>query len=189
MTDHSPDEFAGRTIQSGESAAASDVVFVYGTLTDEAHVANLLDTYRFLGSAVCLGLQRIDGRYPTLVPGDRVAGRLLETPETDRLDAYEGVDRGLYVRVSVPVDGDGDTVDGVDDGIDHIATELDGIDTASVYIGEPSRLGIDLAAVSTVDQTGSNQLWPPGDSFADRAETYRRSADVRIVTKSQPDDP
>jgi|GEM_PF-2553281 AIG2-like family. len=79
----------------------ADLVFVYGTLTDDEQVAALLDSYRFVGDAVCTGLRRVDGRYPTLVPGESVTGRLLETDEIDRLDRYEGVERGLYHRLPV----------------------------------------------------------------------------------------
>lgn len=81
-------------------------VFVYGTLTDPVTVDELLDDWRYDGEAVLDGLARVDGRYPTLSPGGRTAGRLLVTPELDRLDEYEAVDGGLYVRVAVPmVDG------------------------------------------------------------------------------------
>ncbi|MFC7019933.1 MULTISPECIES: gamma-glutamylcyclotransferase family protein [Haloarcula] len=77
-------------------------VFVYGTLTDPATAASVLETYTYRGSATLAGLHRVDGRYPTLAPGGTADGRLLWTPEVTALDAYEGVDRGLYVRVSLP---------------------------------------------------------------------------------------
>ncbi|GAB3668443.1 gamma-glutamylcyclotransferase family protein [Halopiger thermotolerans] len=105
-------------------------VFVYGTLTDPERVETVLDgrppaAYAFGGDAMLEGLHRVDGEYPTLAPGGTVDGRLLsvDEPGLERLDRYEGVDRGLYVRVSVPVD--------------------DGDDRAAVYVGEPARLGID----------------------------------------------
>lgn len=94
-------------------------IFVYGTLTDAAAVDALLDEWRYDGEAVLDGLGRVDGRYPTLAPDGSTAGRLLVTPELERLDAYEGVDRGLYVRAAVPM------VDG---------------DRAWVYVGHPDRL-------------------------------------------------
>lgn len=94
-------------------------VFVYGTLTDASRAEALLDEWRFDGDAVLVGLRRVDGRYPTLAPGGTTAGRLLVTPELDRLDAYEGVDRGLYVRAAVPL-ADGDR--------------------AWLYVGDPDRL-------------------------------------------------
>jgi len=50
------------------------LVCVHGTLTDDEQVASLLDSYRFVGSATCVGLRRIDGRYSTLVSGDSTAG-------------------------------------------------------------------------------------------------------------------
>lgn len=78
-------------------------IFVYGTLTDASQVEALLDDWRFDGGAVLEGLHSVEGRYPTLAPGGTATGRLLVTPELDRLDAYEDVDRGLYVRVAVPM--------------------------------------------------------------------------------------
>ncbi len=92
-------------------------VFVYGTLTDPDRVDALLDTWSFGPDARLRGLRRVEGRYPTLVPGDSVDGRILRTPEIDRLDAYEGVDSGLYVRVELPGEG------------------------VSLYVGRPDRLG------------------------------------------------
>jgi gamma-glutamylaminecyclotransferase len=97
-------------------------VFVYGTLTDSERVASLLDGYEIGPPAILRGLHRVDGRYPTLAPGGDCEGRLLETTEIDRLDAYEGLDSGLYVRVSIPVsDGDG----------------------AECYVGDPTLLDAD----------------------------------------------
>lgn len=99
-------------------------VFVYGTLTAPDRVGELLDSFVFVGAATLHGLHAVEGRYPTLAPGGRVAGRLLRTDEIERLDRYEGVDRGLYVRVSVPLVG-GDP------------------DEAAVYVGDPERLEAD----------------------------------------------
>jgi gamma-glutamylcyclotransferase (GGCT)/AIG2-like uncharacterized protein YtfP len=95
-------------------------VFVYGTLTTPERVAEVVDSYAFVGPAHLHGLHIVEGRYPTLAPGGRAAGRLLRTDELDRLDAYEGVDGGLYVRVSLP--------------------RTDGGEVA-VYVGDPDRLG------------------------------------------------
>jgi gamma-glutamylcyclotransferase (GGCT)/AIG2-like uncharacterized protein YtfP len=95
-------------------------VFVYGTLTSPERVAEVVDSYAFVGPAHLHGLHIVEGRYPTLAPGGRAAGRLLRTDELDRLDAYEGVDGGLYVRVSLP--------------------RTDGGQVA-VYVGDPDRLG------------------------------------------------
>jgi gamma-glutamylcyclotransferase (GGCT)/AIG2-like uncharacterized protein YtfP len=96
-------------------------VFVYGTLTDSETAAAVLQHWSFCGTAVLEGLHVVEGDYPTLGPGGRTQGRLLETAEVDRLDAYEGVDRGLYVRVTVPHTGDGP-------------------DEVAVYVGDPDRL-------------------------------------------------
>lgn len=97
-------------------------VFVYGTLTDATRAASLLDDFAYVGAATLSGLHRIDGRYPTLAPGGSVAGRLLRTDEIETLDGYEGVERGLYVRVSVSIEGDHDR------------------NEAAVYVGDPALL-------------------------------------------------
>ena len=79
-------------------------LFVYGTLTEPRRVAELVESHVFVGAATLRGLHPVKGRYPTLVPGGRVAGRLLRTDDVDAVDAYEGVGRDLYVRVNVPTD-------------------------------------------------------------------------------------
>ena len=96
-------------------------VFVYGTLTDPVTAGRILDRYEFRGGAELDGLHRLDGEYPTLVPGGTYEGRILSTSERGTLDRYEGVERGLYVRRSLPLDG-GDSVD--------------------CYIGDPGALGV-----------------------------------------------
>ncbi len=96
-------------------------VFVYGTLTDADRAATVLEDFSYEGSATLDGLRRVDGEYPTLVPEGCVEGRILRTSQTDRLDAYEGVDRGLYVRVSIPT-ADGETVE--------------------TFVGDPDPLGV-----------------------------------------------
>lgn len=97
-------------------------VFVYGTLTDQDRAGAVLDGFEYVGEAVLDGLHRVEGRYPTLAPGGTTDGRLLRTDEVAALDRYEGVDRGLYVRVAVPRDGGG---------------------TVQVYVGDPGRLDAD----------------------------------------------
>jgi gamma-glutamylcyclotransferase (GGCT)/AIG2-like uncharacterized protein YtfP len=97
-------------------------VFVYGTLTNPERVADLVDSYAFVGPARLRGLHLVEGRYPTLAPGGEAAGRLLRTEAVDRIDDYEGVDDGLYVRVSVPRTDGGE---------------------AAVYVGDPDRLDAD----------------------------------------------
>jgi gamma-glutamylcyclotransferase (GGCT)/AIG2-like uncharacterized protein YtfP len=94
-------------------------VFVYGTLTSPERVAQVVDSYVFVGPARLHGLHLVEGRYPTLAPGGEAAGRLLRTAELDRLDDYEGVAGDLYVRVSVPRTDGGE---------------------AAVYVGDPARL-------------------------------------------------
>lgn len=81
-------------------------LFVYGTLTDRSVAADVLATFEYGPDAVLEGLARVDGRYPTLAPGGRTTGRILLTDDVAVLDRYEGVDRGLYVRIRIPrVDG------------------------------------------------------------------------------------
>ena len=99
------------------------VAFVYGTLTEPDRVADLLESFVFVGPAVLSGLHAVDGDYPTLAPGGSVAGRLLRTQELDRLDEYERVADGLYTRVTVPGDDD--------------------LGEVAVYVGDPDRLGAD----------------------------------------------
>jgi len=96
-------------------------VFVYGTLLDPQRARAVLPSFTDTGEAVLDGLHRVDGQYPTLAPGGRVDGRLLETDAIDALDRYEGVGRGLYVRVSVPL-ADGGTVE--------------------TYVGDPAKLDV-----------------------------------------------
>lgn len=121
-------------------------VFVYGTLTEPARVERVVDSYTFLGSATLEGLHPVQGEHPTLAPGDRTGGRLLRTDEVAALDAYEGVDSDLYVRVSVPLEGD---------------VEGNPTNTAAVYVGDPDALGV----TERVD-------WPGDGSFTDRVEQY-----------------
>ncbi|OVE83977.1 gamma-glutamylcyclotransferase family protein [Natronolimnobius baerhuensis] len=137
-------------------------VFVYGTLTEPNRVQDVLavdtsdssqrDPSLFDGPAVLEGLHRVEGRYPTLAPGGHVEGRLLcvDDQELERLDRYEGVDTGLYTRVSVPGDG------------------LEG--PVAVYVGDPDRLGVSTecewpSGASFVDRV---------QTVCDRGEIYVR---------------
>ncbi|WP_435155987.1 gamma-glutamylcyclotransferase family protein [Haladaptatus sp. DFWS20] len=97
------------------------LVFVYGTLTDHDRAATVLETFEFVGDAVLSGLHCVDGEYPTLAPGGETTGRLLETPDVTLLDSYEGVERGLYARITVPAE----------------------TDEVAVYVGDPVRLGVE----------------------------------------------
>ncbi len=99
-------------------------VFAYGTLTERETAEAVLDEYEYRGAATLVGLHRVDGRYPTLAPGGTTEGRLLRTPDADALDEYEGVGRGLYVRVSLPT------------------PETDAGETVDCYVGDPERLGV-----------------------------------------------
>ncbi|MFC6940415.1 gamma-glutamylcyclotransferase family protein [Salinirubellus sp. GCM10025818] len=127
-------------------------VFVYGTLTDLDRAAAVLgaDRFRDRGSTRLYGLRRVDGRYPTLAPGGHVDGRLLRTERIEALDRYERVATGLYVRVSVPVNGDGEGC-------------------AAVYVGDPKRL-----------DTAEPVEWSGEGSFVKRVEHYVRENRVAI---------
>lgn len=128
------------------------LVFVYGTLTDEATAVQVLEDGSFVGDAVLSGLHQVDGDYPTLAPGGRVEGRLLQTTAIGRLDAYEGVDRGLYVRVAVPFDTGAAGIEG---------------DTVAVYVGDPDRLGVEVE-------------WPGDGPFEKRVGQYVETHAVSI---------
>ncbi|XVH30365.1 gamma-glutamylcyclotransferase family protein [Haloferacaceae archaeon DSL9] len=146
---------------SDDQRAADDRttdVFVYGTLTQPERVASLLESYAFVGDAVLSGLHAVDGRYPTLAPGGEIAGRLLRTAEIDVLDAYEGVNRGLYARVHVPV---------VSKRADRSAERADR--RAAVYIGDPERL-----------EAAEPVSWPGTGPLVDRIQQYLRTNGVSI---------
>ncbi len=96
--------------------------FVYGTLTDSTVATTVLDSFEYRGAATLSGLYRVEGTYPTLLPGRSVDGRILQTDDVASLDRYEGVDSGLYVRVAIPRE-DGRSVE--------------------TYIGNPAKLAVD----------------------------------------------
>ncbi|PGF16534.1 gamma-glutamylcyclotransferase [Natrinema sp. CBA1119] len=134
------------------------LVFVYGTLTEPERVATVLGDeddahYEFAGRATLEGLHRIDGRYPTLVPGGSVDGRLLAVGDAglERLDRYEGVERGLYVRVAVPVTGAAGTAS----------------EQCWVYVGDPDRLGVDAT-------------WPGEGALRERVRTLVSRSDAVV---------
>ncbi|WP_313691989.1 gamma-glutamylcyclotransferase family protein [Halorarum halobium] len=160
-------------------------VFVYGTLTNPERVREVLDSFVFVGPAVLDGLRVVDGKYPTLAPaegadsaggrdggatgrmdGPAVAGRLLRTDEVDALDAYERVEDGLYVRVSVPLVADGASVDGPADG-----APAGGDREAAVYVGDPDRL--DAAA-----------SWPGTGPFPERVRAAVADRPIRVTRPS-----
>ncbi|WP_267641005.1 gamma-glutamylcyclotransferase family protein [Haloarchaeobius amylolyticus] len=123
--------------------------FVYGTLTDPDRVAEVLDDWTFGPDAVLRGVHRVAGEYPTLAPGGRTTGRILRTDAVDTLDRYEGVDRGLYVRVPVAWD-------------DEAAAAADtGADAVQVYVGDPAELEVDAPVA-----------WPGTGSFEERVGRY-----------------
>ncbi len=125
-------------------------VFVYGTLTEPDRVAEVLDSFVFVGSGTLTGLTLVSGEYPTLAPGGETAGRLLRTDEVAALDEYERVADGLYRRVTVPLDAPEDYPG-----------------EAAVYVGDPDRLGADAD-------------WPGEGAFGDRVSGYLETATVRV---------
>lgn len=175
-------------------------VFVYGTLTNAARAEAVLGgtprgagttgpiDYEFVGEATLEGLNRIDGEYPTLVPGGSVDGRVLEVDERglEALDAYEGLDQGLYVRAAVPwVDhsdiappgssqrttaGDGTAADDFEVAVAaglNSSNELE-TDTENIvwtYIGDPERLGLD-------SEREDDTYWTGNGTFLDRVRQY-----------------
>lgn len=132
--------------------------FAYGTLTDPDRAGSVLDGFEYRGEAVLDGLHRVEGRYPTLAPGGTTVGRILRTEDVAALDSYEGVDRGLYVRVAVPGYG---TRAGAGDGTHDYGGEV------QVYVGDPARLDADAE-------------WPGDGPFEERVERYLREADVEV---------
>ncbi|RDI73046.1 gamma-glutamylcyclotransferase [Halopelagius longus] len=139
-------------------------VFVYGTLTDSDRVASLLEEWSFGPGARLRGLHRVEGEYPTLLPGGSVEGRILRTDELSTLDRYEGVASGLYVRVSVPY---ADGWDACGDG-DSAGARRGADDSAIVYVGDPARLGVEADAE-----------WPNSGDFASRVRRF--VAEERVV--------
>ena len=150
-------------------------VFVYGTLTEPERVAEVLDSFVFVGSATLTGLRLVEGRYPTLAPGGETAGRLLRTEEIGALDEYERVNDGLYRRVSVPLDAPGEHPD-----------------EAAVYVGDPDRLdaaarwppsfGAEMSSKRSESgtQSGSGSGSGSTGGFGDRVSAYLERADVQV---------
>ncbi|USZ74218.1 gamma-glutamylcyclotransferase [Halorussus vallis] len=138
--------------------------FVYGTLTDPDRVSRVVSAFEFVGDATLDGLRRVEGQYPTLAPGGTVSGRILRTPEIEALDAYEGVERGLYVRVGVPRErGKRDGDDGGSDA---------DVEDVAVYVGDPEPLGADAD-------------WPGQGPFAERVRRYVRERGVVVRTSDR----
>jgi gamma-glutamylaminecyclotransferase len=92
-------------------------LFVYGTLKDPHRMAAVVGPHvhmRVVGAGTVRGVLYDAGEYPALKlsasAGDVVRGQLLELDDAalPRLDRYEGVDSGLYVRQACDVrDDDG----------------------------------------------------------------------------------
>ena len=146
------------------------VVFIYGTLAGPTRVSELLTEYTFGPSAVCHGLRRVDGRYPTVVPGGRTTGRLLSTTEIDRLDSYEGVDRGLYCRVQVPLQSPHGSGAGNRSDTGQPASDVDAV---GIYVGEPTALGLSGAVG-----------WPEAERFSRSVSEYLQTHSVEIVMEN-----
>jgi gamma-glutamylcyclotransferase (GGCT)/AIG2-like uncharacterized protein YtfP len=88
-------------------------LFVYGTLKEPGRLRAVLGSavrWRVLGPGTVCGALYDCGEYPALVasraPHEVVPGLLLEFEDDDALaplDAYEGVDSGLYAREQIEV--------------------------------------------------------------------------------------
>lgn len=180
-------------------------VFVYGTLTDPVRARAVLgradsgtragttepSEWEFVGEATLEGLRRLDGEYPTLVPGGSVDGRLLAVDEAglEALDAYEGVDRGLYVRVTIP---SLDPSDGPQTGTEpekatsvNSSGESDEVGTQNpepesdvyTYVGDPERLDVETGR-------DSDPYWPESGTFRERVRRHLDRAEI-VVTLTE----
>ncbi|MBX2800042.1 MAG: gamma-glutamylcyclotransferase [Myxococcales bacterium] len=82
-------------------------LFVYGTLMHGGSQAGLLGRALRTPATTVGSLWHLPAGYPALSDGDDVVhGELVVLPDArmlDVLDAYEGIDEGLYVRVKVDV--------------------------------------------------------------------------------------
>ncbi len=82
-------------------------LFVYGTLCSDGDQGALLAHLSRVAATARGTLWDLPQGYPALGPGERVVhGELVEPPDPRLLallDAYEGVDEGLYRRVHVDV--------------------------------------------------------------------------------------
>lgn len=84
-------------------------LFVYGTLRRAGPAAQIMDGCEHMGEASVAGtLYDVGGRHPALMlyGRDRVQGEVWWCPLDflQRLDEYEGVERGLFRRVGVRVE-------------------------------------------------------------------------------------
>jgi gamma-glutamylcyclotransferase (GGCT)/AIG2-like uncharacterized protein YtfP len=85
-------------------------LFVYGTLRREGAASKLLAGCEYVGPATVGGtLYDIGGRFPALLlyGKEPVRGEIWLCPfeRLAQLDAYEGVERGLFRRAGLEVDG------------------------------------------------------------------------------------
>ena len=100
-------------------------IFVYGTLREEQEATHLLPYY------MMLAYQGKDFSFPYIVehPDRDVVGNVIEVDdkELDKLDIYENIRSGLYVRVEVEVL----RIDNVDES-----------DLVWVYIAGPSLFNV-----------------------------------------------
>jgi gamma-glutamylcyclotransferase (GGCT)/AIG2-like uncharacterized protein YtfP len=90
-------------------------LFTYGTLRRGHAAAAMLADCEHVGAAVVRGLlYDIDGRFPALVLyGDAlIEGEIWRCPAylLDRLDEYEGTAQGLFRRVGVEAEAEGEVV-------------------------------------------------------------------------------
>ncbi|MFC6787340.1 gamma-glutamylcyclotransferase family protein [Halobaculum halobium] len=160
-------------------------VFVYGTLTEPAHVRELLDSFAYVGAATLSGLRVVEGRYPTLAPPSETVDAGGDA-DGDAIDGTGpvGADSDTGISVDAAVGGRLlrtdeiaalDAYERVNDGLyTRVSVPLVAPDgtrrgEAAVYVGDPERL----------DAPAS---WPGSGPFEARvARTVRdRGVTVRI---------
>lgn len=115
MTRDAPAPDAAAQDTAAQDTAAPDTaadgahfhLFAYGTLADGHH--RLLAGCESVGRATVHGSLYDLGEFPALIlyGGDAVPGRIWRCPAERllELDRYEGVDRGLFRRVALRVEG------------------------------------------------------------------------------------
>ncbi|WP_435145148.1 gamma-glutamylcyclotransferase family protein [Halobaculum sp. P14] len=185
-------------------------VFVYGTLTAPDRVAELLDSFVFVGPATLRGLRVVDGEYPTLAPptgatadDDRAdvagggAGR--SGAEGARADSV-GVDDAVAGRLLRTDEVAAlDRYERVDDGL-YVRVSVpvvdgdrgpNGDEGGGRPVGDSNEVGDrnhggDEAGEAAVyvgdpDRLGAAASWPGAGPFEQRVRRYVDRADVRVI--------
>jgi gamma-glutamylcyclotransferase (GGCT)/AIG2-like uncharacterized protein YtfP len=85
-------------------------LFVYGTLCRPAVRRRILGRAVTAVKATLKGYKRLNGKWPYLVkkPGGKVTGEILKnltSRDLKKLDAYEEVEKGIYIRAGITLGG------------------------------------------------------------------------------------